>query len=90
MGESKWEPHPNDKLNENLCVLMGAVMTKSPADGLRGSEWTNAKLTWIVSVNADKPGAFNDNHREIMRCGIVAFSWLANTLIRKELLADNV
>jgi hypothetical protein len=88
MGESKWEPHPNDRLNENLCVLMGAVMTKSPADGLRGSEWKNAKLTWIVSVNADKTNAFNDNHREIMRCGVVAFSWLANTLIRKELLAE--
>jgi hypothetical protein len=88
MGESKWEPHPNDALGENLCVLMGAVMTKSPADGLRGSEWKDAKLTWIVSVNADRAAAFNDNHREIMRCGVVAFSWLANTLIRKELLAN--
>jgi hypothetical protein len=77
-----WVGSQNDMYKENRCVLMGAVMTKSSSGSLGVDGWDKWRMTWIVSVNSDVDNAFNHNHINIMRNCIVAFSWLANTLVR--------
>lgn len=81
-GPQRWQKQDNDKYGEDKSIMMGAVMTKSPVTRGRDRTWQNPRLTWIVFVNADKEDTFNPTHIPLMRCCVVAFSWLANTMIR--------
>jgi hypothetical protein len=81
-GPQRWQSQENDKYGEDKSILMGAVMTKSPSVRGQDSTWKNPKLTWILFVNADKEGIFAPRHIPLMRCCVVTFSWLANSMIR--------
>ena len=84
-GPTEWTPSKNDRLGEDKCVLMGAVMTRSYGPQKDASEgWVNGKLSWIVSVCADRADAFTTQHIPLMQCFVITFSWLANTMIRNE------
>lgn len=88
-GPQRWEKQDNDKYGEDKSILMGAVMTKSPVTRGRDRTWKNPRLTWIIFVNADKEDTFNSTHIPLMRCCVVVFSWLANTMIRSPVF-DNL
>lgn len=87
-GPQRWQPQSNDKYGEDKSVMMGAVMTKSPRRHGKLRGWKNPKLTWVIFVNADKEDTFQPIHIPLMRCCVVVFSWLANSMIRSQVLAN--
>jgi hypothetical protein len=74
-----WQKMKNDHLGEDKSVLMGAVFSKT----WNGKSFDEPPvLTWILFVNADKEGAFNESDKPLMRCCNDVFSWLLNEFVR--------
>lgn len=73
-----WQKMPNDALDEDKCVLMGAVFSKI----YDGQQMRNPLLTWILCVNADRAGAFTEDHKDLMKACNDVFSWLVNEFVR--------
>jgi hypothetical protein len=75
-----WTLTINDQFNENLSVLMGAVLSKSynPAN----DKFDAPKLNWILCVNADAIGVFDRSHIPLMKTCNDIFSWILNSFIR--------
>lgn len=81
-GHPEWQPMENDKIGENKSVLLGAVFTKFLVSNESMSFSKEPDLTWILCVNADKEGAFTEDHKPLMRCCNDVMSWLVNELAR--------
>jgi hypothetical protein len=74
-----WTPQPNDRFEEDKCVLMGAVLLKvwDPPAGFKRS-----KLVWIIAVCSDRENAFDASHISLMQACVDVFSMIANVMAR--------
>ncbi len=77
-----WTPTPNDRFNENLTVLMGAVLSRSY--NAASNTFDDPKLNWILCVNADAIGVFDRSHIPLMKTCNDIFSWILNSFIRHD------
>lgn len=81
-GPDMWEPQPNDKLKEDLSVLMSAVMAKSWNSDEDNGYWSDRKLMMVFCVCADREDAFGEIHIPLMQCLTDVFSLIVNILLR--------
>lgn len=83
---AEWIDMPNNRLKEDMSVLMGAVFRKVWLPGGADNEFPHEErhLEWILCVAADRPDAFKDWHKPLMKCYNDAFGILLNELVRSQ------
>lgn len=83
--DPSWHKRGNDDYKEDLCVLMGAVLSKS----WNGQTFDDPKLNWVLCVNADRANVFTHEHISLMKTCNDVFSWLLNSFIRVDATKNN-